>query len=596
MNYKKPLIIALIFSFALTALSMTLVYAQSGPSEDEENEEVVEQPVQPRLSSPPDAFGYVYADSNEPGCNTTFHDISGTGTSLGLSSNGETNITTPFPIILYGVTTTTMRIGNNGGLILGTDTGDVYGVNYSLPTTDHGFANGPGVMPFWENLGSSSGHVYIDTIGNAPNRQFIVQWHHRPYIVNTGSTVTFQVIFYENSLNIDFVYYDVFFNSAQHNYGKSATIGINQNGGNALQYSYNTPSILTGANPVSAICFSTSDTLSLQKTVGTDSSVCAPSDTISVTYGTRVYYCYEVTNTGHTTRSLHTLVDSEFGHILNNFSFNLAPGASVWLTETAVITSTTVNTATWTASDPDPAISDSDTATVTVFPESISLAQTVGTDSSVCAPSDAISVIYGTRVYYCYEVTNTGHTTRSLHTLVDSEFGHILNNFPFNLAPGASVWLTKTAVITSTTVNTATWTASNPDPVISDSDSATVTVLPESISLIKTVGTDSSVCAPSDAITVAPGTAVYYCYKVTNNGNSAHTQHTLIDSELGTILNNFSYTLAPGASYWLTKTAVISTTTINTATWTAGTPIPPITATTSATVTVPIVYLPMIVK
>ncbi len=41
--------------------------------------------------------------------------------------------------------------------------------------------------------------------------------------------------------------------------------------------------------------------ISLAKTVGTTAGVCATTSTISVSAGTTVYYCYEVTNTGDVT-------------------------------------------------------------------------------------------------------------------------------------------------------------------------------------------------------------------------------------------------------------------------------------------------------
>jgi hypothetical protein len=88
-------------------------------------------------------------------------------------------------------------------------------------------------------------------------------------------------------------------------------------------------------------------------------------------------------------------------------------------------------------------------------------------------------VAAGTAVTYCFLVTNTGLTTFTRHDLEDSHLGTILDGFPYNLTPGASVFLTQTAVITQTTVNTATWTAYNPGPsdVAEDSDSVTVTVI-----------------------------------------------------------------------------------------------------------------------
>lgn len=107
------------------------------------------------------------------------------------------------------------------------------------------------------------------------------------------------------------------------------------------------------------------------------------------------------------------------------------------------------------------------------------LTKTVGLDAATCATAKEIGVAPGTRVTYCYEVTNTGAVTLTQHTLLDSEEGLLLNNFFYSLVPGASAFLTVTTEITQTTVNTATWTASNPGPtdMVSATDSATVTVV-----------------------------------------------------------------------------------------------------------------------
>jgi hypothetical protein len=220
--------------------------------------------------------------------------------------------------------------------------------------------------------------------------------------------------------------------------------------------------------------------INLVKTVGTDPGTCATSSSIDIEIGTPVTYCYRVTNTGAVTFTLHDLDDSEFGPILSGFNFSLVPGASAFLTQTAVVTQTTVNTATWTAynAGPTDVVSDTALATVTVVPPSINLAKTVGTDAGLCSSDNSITVAISTTVYYCYRVTNTGQTTLALHDLDDSELGPILSGFNFSLVPGASAFLTQTAVITQTTVNTATWTAYNAGPtdVVSDTDSATVTI------------------------------------------------------------------------------------------------------------------------
>ena len=87
-----------------------------------------------------------------------------------------------------------------------------------------------------------------------------------------------------------------------------------------------------------------------------------------------------------------------------------------------------------------------------------------------------ISVVPGTDVYYCYEVTNTGNVTMTLHDLVDTQLGTILDDFPLALAPGASVSLTDTATVTETTTNAAVWTAFNPGPTDVALATATATV------------------------------------------------------------------------------------------------------------------------
>ncbi len=362
--------------------------------------------------------------------------------------------------------------------------------------------------------------------------------------------------------------------------------------------------------------------ISLIKTVGTDAGVCATTDEITVAAGTTVYYCYEVENTGNVTLNLHDLVDDELGTIFTGLNYALTPGSSVntvaaGLTISATINVPTTNTATWTAYNAGPSDEATATASATVNiaapVPAISLTKTVGTDSGVCATTDEITVASGTTVYYCYEVENTGNVTLNLHDLVDSELGTILDGFSYALTPGASAFLTVTATISVTTVNTATWTAYNagPSDEATATDSATVNVTPvpvPAITLVKTVGTTPGVCAATTSITVESGTTVYYCYTVTNTGNVALGLHDLVDNELGALLNALPYDLLPGASVdtvaaGLTITATITADTTNTAIWTAynAGPSDVATATASATVTVAaapgnLIYLPIILK
>ncbi len=237
------------------------------------------------------------------------------------------------------------------------------------------------------------------------------------------------------------------------------------------------------------------------KTVGTAPGVCATTSEITVTYGTTVYYCYAVQNTGNITLTAHYLTDDVLGTILNNFNYPLAPGASVntiaaGLTISQVVTQTVVNTADWVAyADADPGTDypafSAATARVNVFSPSILITKTVGTAPGVCAATSEITVTYGAPVYYCYSIQNTGDLTFTGHTLTDTVLGVILNNFNYTLAPGASVntvaaGLTISQVATQTITNEAFWTASSIFTVTANA-SATVNVPPTPVLLTLSV-------------------------------------------------------------------------------------------------------------
>lgn len=89
------------------------------------------------------------------------------------------------------------------------------------------------------------------------------------------------------------------------------------------------------------------------------------------------------------------------------------------------------------------------------------------------------------------------------------------------------------------------------------------------ITLAKTVGTVPNVCAATTEIAAPYGSTVHYCFTVTNTGTIALTSHDLVDSHLGTVLDDFPFNLAPAASTYVIVPDVVSGTVTNTATWTA---------------------------
>jgi len=98
---------------------------------------------------------------------------------------------------------------------------------------------------FWDDLVlplDQSGGIYYQSIGTTPNRRFVITWYN---IARKGTNnpnyskrLNFQVILYENG-DIIFQYKDVLCGVQWANYGKDATIGIeNFNGAQGLLYLY----------------------------------------------------------------------------------------------------------------------------------------------------------------------------------------------------------------------------------------------------------------------------------------------------------------------------------------------------------------------
>jgi hypothetical protein len=91
--------------------------------------------------------------------------------------------------------------------------------------------------------------------------------------------------------------------------------------------------------------------------------------------------------------------------------------------------------------------------------DQLSLALTVGTNPNSCATTNEITVPPDTEVTYCYTLTNNSPITFSTHTLTDTVFGTLLEQAPFEIAPGASYVLTASHTPDDDNTNNATWTA-----------------------------------------------------------------------------------------------------------------------------------------
>lgn len=91
------------------------------------------------------------------------------------------------------------------------------------------------------------------------------------------------------------------------------------------------------------------------------------------------------------------------------------------------------------------------------------------------------------------------------------------------------------------------------------------------IAVTKTVGLDANTCATTSNITAPYNSFVTYCYTMANTGNVTITTHTVVDDQLGTLLNNFPLAIGPGGSAVFTATTQIGAGVTNIVTWTAST-------------------------
>jgi cysteine-rich repeat protein len=179
-----------------------------------------------------------------------YEDITASGTYLACSDDGEHTITLPFNFSYYNVpyaSGTNLRLGCNGGFVFNDSSGSIAYTNTALPYT----AFNPFVALFWDDLylTSAGQGIWYQTMGVAPNRRLIIQFV-GPHISSSTSNCSIEVVLFESTNIIEFRYSDVVFGSASYDYGASATIGIQGDQTNYLQYSYNTASLADGDNLV----------------------------------------------------------------------------------------------------------------------------------------------------------------------------------------------------------------------------------------------------------------------------------------------------------------------------------------------------------
>jgi hypothetical protein len=150
---------------------------------------------------------------------------------------------TNFTVRYYDTTYRNLWVSDNGWIQLGPWSGYAppgYPNNTSVPDT---LSPNNTIYAFWDDLvfgpTVGGGGIFFKRTGNYPNRKFVVIYQDvRRKNAPNSDPITFEVILAENGV-ITIQYKDVFCSDAWYNYGRSATIGIDDSTGTTgLQYLY----------------------------------------------------------------------------------------------------------------------------------------------------------------------------------------------------------------------------------------------------------------------------------------------------------------------------------------------------------------------
>jgi hypothetical protein len=180
----------------------------------------------------PDAYGYRWADSNEPGGPTyNWVELSGIGTALSYTSDDQVlSVTLPWSFSFYGTSYTTANVSADGNIHFGTLT-SAYN-NVTIPS-----ASTPNAMlaVFWDDLSPQLTGAHVWRYNDVSNGRYIVQWDSVPHYSGSGTTgnYTFEIILYNDGR---IVYQYQRLTGALN----SCTVGIENAAGNVgLQVVYN---------------------------------------------------------------------------------------------------------------------------------------------------------------------------------------------------------------------------------------------------------------------------------------------------------------------------------------------------------------------
>lgn len=145
-------------------------------------------------------------------------------------------VTLPFPTAVYSSvfpTGATIHVSTNGNVQFVASGASAESANTALPSAGSVarpfVAGAPVLFPFWDNLDlrTTGGGIYTQTLGTAPNRQFVIEWRGKHFNeAGTTQTVNFAVVLNEGATGaVEYRYVETG-TLAAIAAGASATVGV----------------------------------------------------------------------------------------------------------------------------------------------------------------------------------------------------------------------------------------------------------------------------------------------------------------------------------------------------------------------------------
>ena len=155
----------------------------------------------------PDGYGYYCYEATDPGLGQAYNwlEISptegGPGTAItpGGGNDWVINLTAPFPVRFYGQETTTLRVGADGWVGVGTSAnGNRVWVNQPIPTDS--LPNGI-IAVFWDDLDPlpAPGDGDLSHYHDAANGRYIIEWNNVSHYLPNTNHATAQLIIYDQA-------------------------------------------------------------------------------------------------------------------------------------------------------------------------------------------------------------------------------------------------------------------------------------------------------------------------------------------------------------------------------------------------------------